>query len=170
MALPKKLKYFNTFVNGTSYIGEAESVTLPKLTQKLETYRGAGMPGAVKINLGLDDDALDMEFTMGGLAESLTKQLGGSINKTNLRFAGAFQKDDSDEYIKYEVEVTGRLKEEDSGEQKQGESTQIKYSMANTYYKLTIDGSEVFEVDIINMIYKVDGVDLIKSARQAIGL
>ncbi|WP_392565134.1 phage major tail tube protein [Utexia brackfieldae] len=170
MALPKKLKYFNTFIDGTSYIGEAESITLPKLTQKLESYRGAGMPGAVKINLGLDDDALELEFTMGGLVPALTKKLGGSISSTSLRFAGAFQQDDSEEYIKYEVEVTGRLKDEDSGEKKQGENTQIKYSMAAVYYKLTVDGEEVLEIDIINMVYKVNGKDILESARQAIGL
>lgn len=170
MALPKILKYFNTFVDGNSFIGEAESITLPKLTQKLEKYRGAGMPGSVSINLGLDDDALSLELSMGGLVPALTKKLGGTISGTALRFAGAFQQDDSEDFIKYEVEVTGRLKEEDSGDNKQGEVTKVKYSMECVYYKLTVDGEEVFEVDIINMIYKVDGKDLLEKARQAIGL
>lgn len=170
MALPKKLKYFNTFVDGTSFIGESESITLPKLTQKLEKYRGAGMPGSISINLGLDDDALGLEFTMGGLMPALTKKLGGTISGTSLRFAGAYQQDDSEDFIKYEVQANGRLKEEDSGENKQGETTQVKYSMECVYYKLTVDSEEVIEVDIINMIYKVDGKDLLEQARQAIGL
>lgn len=170
MALPKKLKYFNLFGNGQSYVGVAESVTLPKLTQKLEAYRGGGMIGAAKVNLGLDDDALDLEFTMGGLTETFTILLGGSINNVNLRFAGAYQKDDSELYDKYEIVTNGRLKEEDSGEQKQGESSQVKYSMACTYYKLTINSKEIIEIDIINMVYKVDGKDLLAEARKAIGL
>lgn len=170
MALPQKLKYFNVYVDGNSYIGEAESITLPKLTQKLESYRGAGMPGSVKVNLGLDDDALDLELTMGGLVESLTALLGGTINQVNLRFAGAFQKDDSEDYLKVEVSVTGRFKEMDMGEFKQGDSSTSKHSMSNTYYKLSIDGEDVIEIDIINMIYKVKGTDLLEQARQAIGL
>ena len=47
MALPRKLKYLNMFNDGLSYMGVVESVTLPKLTRKLEKYRGGGMPGAV---------------------------------------------------------------------------------------------------------------------------
>lgn len=170
MALPKVLKYFNTFIDGNSYAGIAESITLPKLTQKFEKFRGAGMPGAVSINLGLDDDALGVEFTMGGLSTELTKKLGGPINSTTLRFAGAFQQDDSEDYTKYEVEVTGRVKEEDSGEKKQGENTQIKYSMECVYYKLTVDGEDIIEINLLNMIFKVCGQDRLEQARQAIGL
>ncbi|WP_252340946.1 phage major tail tube protein, partial [Escherichia coli] len=43
MAMPRKLKLMNVFLNGYSYQGVAKSVTLPKLTRKLENYRGAGV-------------------------------------------------------------------------------------------------------------------------------
>ena len=69
MALPRKLKYLNMFNDGLSYMGVVESVTLPKLTRKLEKYRGGGMPGSVSIDLGLDDDALSCEWTLGGLPD-----------------------------------------------------------------------------------------------------
>ena len=36
MAMPRKLKYMNVFLNGFSYQGIAKSITLPKLTRKLE--------------------------------------------------------------------------------------------------------------------------------------
>ena len=68
MALPRKLKYLNMFNDGLSYMGVVESVTLPKLTRKLEKYRGGGMPGSVSIDLGLDDDALSLEWTLGAAA------------------------------------------------------------------------------------------------------
>ncbi|EKA7108555.1 phage major tail tube protein [Salmonella enterica] len=58
MALPAKLKNFNIFNAGNNWRGLAESITLPKLTRKLEKYRGGGMNGAAPIDLGLDDDAL----------------------------------------------------------------------------------------------------------------
>ncbi|EFI1440520.1 phage tail protein, partial [Escherichia coli] len=66
MAMPRKLKYMNVFLNGYSYQGVATSVTLPKLTRKLENYRGAGMNGSAPVDLGLDDDALSMEWSLGG--------------------------------------------------------------------------------------------------------
>ena len=42
-------------------------MTLPKFTRKYEKYRGGGMPGAVDVDLGLDDSALDTEFSIGVL-------------------------------------------------------------------------------------------------------
>ena len=52
MAMPRKLKLMNVFLNGYSYQGVAKSVTLPKLTRKLENYRGAGMNGSAPVDLG----------------------------------------------------------------------------------------------------------------------
>ena len=76
MALPRKLKHLNIFNAGNSWMGIAESVTLPKFTRKLENYRGGGMPGSVGIDLGLDDGALDTEMTIGGTEALLFKQMG----------------------------------------------------------------------------------------------
>lgn len=63
MALPRKLKLMNLFIDGVSYLGVVQSVTLPKLTRKLENYRGGGMNGSATIDFGLDDDALSTEFS-----------------------------------------------------------------------------------------------------------
>lgn len=75
MAMPRKLKYMNVFLNGYSYQGVATSVTLPKLTRKLENYRGAGMNGSAPVDLGLDDDALSMEWSLGGFPDSVIWEL-----------------------------------------------------------------------------------------------
>ena len=55
MALPRKLKHMNLINEGASYMGVASSVTLPKLTRKLEAWRGAGMDGAAKVDLARAD-------------------------------------------------------------------------------------------------------------------
>jgi P2 family phage contractile tail tube protein len=55
MALPRKLKHLNLFNDGNNWQGIVESLTLPKFTRKFEKYRGGGMPGAVDVDLGLDD-------------------------------------------------------------------------------------------------------------------
>ncbi|MEG0057930.1 phage major tail tube protein, partial [Hafnia sp.] len=97
MALPRKLKYLNMFNDGLSYMGVVESVTLPKLTRKLEKYRGGGMPGAVSIDLGLDDDALSLEWTLGGLpdVELWAQYASPGADSVPLRFTGSFQRDDT---------------------------------------------------------------------------
>jgi len=165
MALPKQLKFFNIFVNGNNYAGTADSITLPKLSRKLESHRGAGMPGAVKIDLGFDDDALDFEFSMVGVSPEITELLGGSINSCQLRFAGAFQQEDTEDYLKIEISLSGRLKEVDLGELKQGEKNTSKYSVACTYYRLEVNNNVVTEIDLLNMVHKNSSKNLYDEAK-----
>ena len=72
--------------------------------------------------------------------------------------------------LSVEIVMRGRHKELDGGENKQGESGTTKMSTECAYYQLTIDGKEVSEIDIINMVLKVDGVDRLAEHRKAIGL
>ncbi|EKN4060641.1 phage major tail tube protein, partial [Yersinia enterocolitica] len=146
------------------------SITLPKLTRKLENYRGGGMNGVAPIDLGLDDDALSMEWSMGGIDELVLQQWGTpKVDAVPLRFAGAYQRDDTGEVTAVEVEIRGRHKEIDGGESKQGEDTETKVSTQCTYYKLTIDSKVVMEIDVVNLIEMVNGVDLLEAQRKAIG-
>ena len=42
--------------------------------------------------------------------------------------------------------------------------------MVNTYYKVIVDGETVIEIDTVNMVEIVDGVDMMAEHRAAIGL
>ena len=77
---------------------------------------------------------------------------------------------DTGEIIAVEVVMRGRHKEIDGGENKQGENTSTKLSTVCTYYRLTIDGSDVIEIDTVNMVEKVNGADRLEQHRRAIGL
>ncbi|WP_421245489.1 phage major tail tube protein [Aeromonas sanarellii] len=171
MSLPRKLKHLNLFLDGENWIGVAEEYTPAKLAMKLEAYRGGGMPGAVHINMGLDDGALDTEFTFGGYEAALfKKQHQAKIDGVMLRFAGSFQRDDTAQVSAVEIVQRGRIKELDGGTFKTGDNSQQKATMVNTYYKVTIDGEDLVEIDLINMIWKVGGEDLMEEHRKAIGL
>jgi uncharacterized protein len=127
------------------------------------------MNGAASIDMGLDDDALALEWSMGGIDELVLKQWG-AVDAVPLRFAGSFQRDDTGEVSAVEVVLRGRHKEIDFGEYKQGEDTETKVATECTYFKLTVDGKELIEVDIVNMVEKVNGVDRLAEHRKAIGL
>lgn len=93
MALPRKLKGMNLFNNANSYQGVVTAVTLPKLARKLDPFRAGGMSGAAFIDNGLEDDALDVEWSIGGIDELVLTQWGAS--DIPLRFTGSYQRDDS---------------------------------------------------------------------------
>lgn len=53
---------------------------------------------------------------------------------------------------------------------KAGELTEIKVTTACSYYKLSIDGITVIEIDFVNMVEIVDGVDHLAQIRLALGM
>ena len=50
MGMPNVLKHFATFIDGTSYVGEVQEITPPKLTRKMEEFRAGGMRLPVDID------------------------------------------------------------------------------------------------------------------------
>lgn len=169
MALPRKLKNFNVFNDGNNYVGQFKSVTLPKLTTKLEEWRGGGMDIPVEVDMGMEK--LTAEMTLGGYDASTFKQYGMiDVANTLLRITGAIQRDDSGEVLSVEVVMRGRFTEVDFGDMSAGEDTEIKLTASLSYYKLSINNEELVEIDAINMVKKIGGKDVLEPYRRALGI
>lgn len=169
MGLPRKIKNFATFVDGTSYAGEMPEVTLPKLTRKMEDYRSGGMNAPVKADYGME--GLEAELTAAGYMKELFASWGTLRHDgVLLRFAGALQGDDSENVDSLEIVMRGRFVEIDPGSAKAGEATAIKYKAALSYYKLSINGETLIEIDAVNMVEMVNGVDRLAEVRPAQGI
>ena len=169
MALPRKLKNFNLFVDAVSFVGVVTEVVLPKLSRKMEEFRGGGMNGPIEVDLG--SELLTLEWTCGGHVREVYQAFGISrADGVLLRFAGAIQRDDTGEVQAVEIVVRGRHKEIDPGTAKAGDDTALKVTSTLSYYKLTIDGEVDIEIDLLNMVENVGGEDRLAEQRTAIGL
>lgn len=171
MALPKKLKLMNLFNDGNSYIGQCGTVTLPPLARKLESWRGAGMDGPIKVDLGLSDDGLQFDWTLGGWDLTVLRQFGiTALDGVQLRWAGSIQRDDTGETSAVEVVVRGRHETIEFGDAQAGEETEHSITTSCSYYKLMIDGVTLIEIDLLNSIFLVNGEDRLAQHRANIGL
>ncbi|MEQ2105058.1 phage major tail tube protein [Burkholderia cenocepacia] len=169
MGMPRKLKGFNLFQNGENFVGQVVEVTLPKLTRKMEDYQGGGMSGPIKVDFG--QEGIQLEWTCGGFMRSVLGQ--HAITKHDgvlLRFAGGYQAEDSTNVDAIEIVIRGRHSEIDPGTAKSKEDTAFKVTTVASYYKLSVNGQDVIEIDFVNMIEKVNGNDLFAALRNAIGL
>ncbi|SDU87942.1 phage major tail tube protein [Pseudomonas mucidolens] len=171
MAMPRKLKNLNLFNDGNSYLGVAKSVTLPNLARKMEAYRGGGMNGPVKADLGFSDDGIQFEWKTGGIDLISLRQFG-SVNASGvaLRFSGPYQQDDTGEISNVEVVVRGRHETIEMGDAQPGEDTEHSMTTTCSYYKLTVDGEEIIEIDLLNFVEKINGVDMLEQQRTAMGI
>lgn len=169
MALPKKLKKFNIFDEGQSYLGVAEEITLPTLGWKSEEFEGAGMPGSVDIPMTLEK--LEAQWTIGGLEVQVLRQFGiCNLAGIGLRFNGSYQDSQTCDVVPVEVVMRGYHRQIDMGNAKQGDNTQHQITSALSYYKITVDGRVEIEIDMINQVFVVDGEDKYAAHRQAMGL
>ncbi|RAR53904.1 hypothetical protein C7401_12678 [Paraburkholderia unamae] len=169
MGMPRKLKGFMLFQNGENYVGQIGEITLPKLTRKAEDWQGGGMSGPIKVDFG--QEAIQLEWTCGGLIKSVLTQYG--ITKHDgvlLRFAGGYKAEDADGYDSIEIIIKGRHTEIDLGTAKPKEDTAVKITSAASYFKLSWNGETVMEFDFVNSIENVGGTDLLAALRTAIGL
>ena len=166
--IPQMLSNTNLFVDGVSFAGDVPSLTLPKLTVKTEAHRGGGMAGEIEMDMGLEK--LEASWTSTGVRREMMKYFGLSDQTGyNAVFRGAF-KGLKGQITPVIATLRGMLKEVDPGDWKAGDKAEMKYAMAVTYYKLEIDGRVMYEIDMVNAVRVIDGVDQLAAERSALGL
>lgn len=169
MGLPATLKNLNLFNDGLSYLGQVPELTPPTLGRDFEDYRGGGMNGPVKLDRGMK--GIEMEWTGAAMLRDVFRQFGiAQVDGVQLRFAGAYQADDTGAVDAVEIVVRGRHEEIAPGGAKPADNTELKIKTACSYYKLTINGEVLIEIDLLNMVEIVGGVDRLAEQRAAIGL
>ncbi|KDD65581.1 hypothetical protein V466_28085 [Pseudomonas mandelii PD30] len=166
--IPQVLSNMNAFVDGVSFAGDVPTLSLPKLTQKTDDYQGGGMSAPIEMAIGLEK--LEAAFTTNGVRRESLKYFGlADQTGCTIVFRGAFR-GLRGEVTPVAVTLRGGIKEVDMGDWKPGDKAEIKHAIKAVYYKLEIDGRVMYEIDPINMIQVVDGVDQLAEERAAIGL
>lgn len=166
--IPRTLKNFTLTVDGVGYAGRVKELTLPTLSIKAEEYRGGGMDAPFQIDMG--QEALEAEFVLSEYNEAVIGQWGlADQNAVQLTARGAMQRSGEDA-VPIVCNVRGSIKEIDFGAFEAGEITECNFMMAVHYYRLSIDGADVLEVDVENMIRVVNGADQLASMRTALGI
>jgi uncharacterized protein len=168
MAFPQRLTNFAVFADGKGYVGVAPELNLPKVTSKTEEYRAGGMDTPVEVITGTEK--LEASFTLAEYNADVMALWGLTTNaETQFVFRGSLQRQGEDAVAIVAI-LGGRIKELDPGTWKAGEQATLKASLAISYYRLTVDGVDVIEIDALNMKRIVHGVDQLASVRTALGI
>lgn len=162
------LKNLNLFVDGRGYAGNVEELTPPKLTMKTEEFRNGGMDAPVEIEMGMEK--LEAGFSLTKYDAEVLKLFGlAPGNLKPLTFRGSVSSEDGTE-SPVVINLTGMLKEVDHGSWKPGDKTTLKGTVAVRYYKHTVAGVVVHEIDVPNMIRIINGVDQLAVTRKNLGM
>lgn len=158
MGLPRKLINMTAFIDGANYLGTVSEFEQPKLAIATDDWRGGGMLGPVKLDMGLE--SLEATITMGGHVAALVRKFGTTaIDGVTVRLVGAYRADDGSAAQSVEIYIGGRFSEIDQGKSKQGDATEHKYTVPLAYYRREVDGAVDVEIDMVNGVFLVDGFD-----------
>lgn len=168
MQLPLLLKGFNLFINGLNKHGIIVDIQRPKIALTTADYKPGGFLGTVQTVHGVEK--LEMDITCGGHDADTVRLMGGTIESVVFRYQGALQAEDSDSVSELVGEGRGRILQLDNGTDKQADDGESKFKIALTYWRETIDGKEIAEIDIMSNKLSFGGHDQRAGIRAALGI
>ena len=168
MAARDVLKNFNLFVDGRGYAGQVDEVSLPDLAIQSEDFRAGGMDAPVSLDMG--QEAMEASFVLTQYSADVLALWGVAQGQSvPLTVRGALESYDGT--VKAMIaNMRGKITNIARGSWAAGQKATLTVTMRLDYYKETVDGVVLHEIDVVNMIRVVGGVDRLAQQRAALGL
>ncbi len=128
------------------------------------------MHAPVEIPLGLEK--LKASFTLVDFSEVALRKWGVADSaEVSFRFMGSMAPHDGSGIEQpVAVALRGTWKELDWGTWKPGEVASLKITADVTYYQYSQNSQILIEIDALNYVYTVDGVDQLAQRRRNLGI
>ena len=171
MKLATKINAYNVYLDGKKLVGISDEVTLPDFEALTETLSGAGILGEIDEPLLGHFKASEMEIPFRTLNEYMFR-LASMSKALNLTLRASTQTIDTGNIntgaMPSRIVIKGKNKAITGGKLKQGEGTGSSIKVEITYILIEVNGSKKFELDKLNFVYKVNGVDLLSTIRKQV--
>ena len=166
-----KLINFEVYIAGGRKLGMAD-VTLPTIEYMTATLSGAGIGGEIEMPTPGHTSSMELEINWRTLNEDTTKLLAMKAHDLEIRGSSELYDAGTGEIKSEAIKINVRTlpKKGDSGSFKPADHTDTKSTLEIIYIKETIAGKVVLEIDKLNYIHYVDGVDFLSSVKSDLGL
>jgi len=168
--VPLLTAQYNVYVDGGTKLLGLATVTLPNFSALVKTVTGAGIMGELEIPSRGHMSALT--FTMNFrsmLDDPLTYAISKAYN-FDLRAAQSYEDNTTHDRseAKERYSIRGPVKVVNHGNRGPHAAWDASIEVSARRVEHFIDGKQVLEYDILNDIYKVNGVDIYAEVRAAI--
>jgi P2 family phage contractile tail tube protein len=161
------LQQFIVSIDGYGKAGTGEQCTLPKIRKQVEKYRGGGMIAPRQHALGYQE--FEFEVTLSSVDPQVIGQSGLLISKAiSFSVMGYLDGDNNASHTVY-IYMRGEVIENDFGQWEAGKKATLKIKVALDACSMTIDGDEIFSIDIMNGVNQFNGTDVGALVAAAIG-
>lgn len=170
MKLDNGVINFAVYEGANEYLGMAE-VTLPEIATKTEEISGAGIAGAFSGAYIGHIEPMTLTLNFRSVTEAAVQLMEPRTHQIELRAAqqrwnSTSGKNEVDK-IKHVLSVVPLKYAPGKVAPSSPADSSGEYSAS--YYALFINGKKMIEIDIINFIYYINGIDYLADVRQALG-
>lgn len=169
--IPERLNDFRVFVSGSTDLKGVADLQLPSFDSMTETVSGAGIAGEYEsVNFG---HFQSMKFTINW--RMITDELLDFLKPESLQIDCRLANQEYDQalgkhkFVPNRVFVRGSVTKNDLGKAAKGSPYDGSTEIEVIYIKLERNGKILVELDKINYIYVVNGVDYMANIRKALG-
>lgn len=166
--IPTKVNRYNVYKEGNRLLGMGDEMALPDFEASSETVSGAGILGEIddptvghfsnqEIEVPfrvIDQEAVDML----DMTKSVTLTIRGAQQTTN--------SEGDIEFRPMRVVVRGRSKKFSPGKVKAGSTMETKVTLTVLYILIELEGKPILELDKLNEVYKINGIDVLAKVRE----
>jgi hypothetical protein len=160
---------FSVFVGSTEYIGAAQA-TLPEITLKTETISGAGLAGEYESVFTGQTNPLNLSLQFKGLNRDVVRLMSQNNNIIELRpvaqvrYVGGTPQKAGWKHI-----FSTEAKNLNAGDIVPGSPQNVTIQFAVYRWEAFENGRSMLEIDKLNFIHRVAGVDLLEDVRKMMG-
>lgn len=167
--IPTKINKYNVYnEQGNRLLGMGDELPLPDFEASSETVSGAGILGEI------DDPTVgyftnqEMEIPFRVLDQEAVDMLD-MTKAVKLTIRGAYQTTNSEgdiEFSQVRVVVRGRSKKLTPGKLKAGNPMESGVTLSILYILIEVDGEQMVELDKLNEVFKIRGVDVLAAIKE----
>ena len=166
--IPTKINKYNVYNAGNRLLGMGDEVTLPSFEGSSETVSGAGVLGE------FDDPTvgyfsnMELEIPFRVLDEEAVEMLD-QTKSVQLELRGAQQTVNSEgdtEFRPMRVVVRGKSADFDPGKVKAANGMDTSVTLTITYILIELEDKPMVELDKINEVFKIRGVDVLAKIKE----
>lgn len=166
--IPTKITDYNIYNEAERLIGTGPELSLPEMEAISETVSGAGISGEI------DDPAIGQISAMSmdipfRLLDSEAAAMMDMRQSVKLTIRGAQQTLDTEGntlFRSMRVVVKGKSTKLALGTVKRAGTMDSAVTLSVTYLLIEVDGAPLLELDKLNQVFKVNGVDLLATVKE----
>lgn len=164
LGIPEVIHDFNIYTTGAKVVGVTGEVPLPDLEAMTETISGPGILGEIETTIAGRYGSMEQKIPFRCIDDDYFKTIDPTTPvEFTLRGAIQFNRkaDGATDHMGMRVVERGRCKKISIGTVKQGGPMDSSVTIELTYIMIEMDGKKKVELDKLNGIFKVNGVDLL---------